>query len=214
MKWHTIRQNWERMLETVARLGGDVRPLVIERPASKAEIAATERRLGAPLPSSLRSTLLEFSRHVEFSWYLPGDLKLPPALAGVFSGDCHWSLEWLVKANQDKDGWLRAVYSQRSDPPDRVWQGKLAFLAVGNGDFLAIDITRQDDQPIIYLSHDYGEGHGHRMAADFQDLLYRWSSIGCPGAEDWQWLPFTNDGSGFVDPESPKAILWRDVLGF
>ena len=51
------------------------------------------------------------------------------------------------------------------------------------------------------------------MATDFEDLIRRWVPLACAGAEDWQWLPFTNGRSSPIDPFSALAIEWRKILG-
>jgi len=94
-----------------------------------------------------------------------------------------------------------------------VWHDKLAFAEVGNGDLLAFDTAVSDDGPIVYLSHDDGDGHGKRMADNFVDLMERWSPLGCPGSEDWQWIPFCDTSSGLIDPNGPNADRWRQWLG-
>lgn len=50
---------------------------------------------------------------------------------------------------------------QSIDDYDKVWYRKLPFLEVGKGDFVAIDIGSDDAEPVVYLSHDDGEGHGY-----------------------------------------------------
>lgn len=93
-----------------------------------------------------------------------------------------------------------------------MWHDKLAISEVGNGDFLAVDLDPAAAGAIVYLSHDDGEGHGHRLAADLTDLVDRWAPLAFAGQEDWQWLPFTADG-GPIDPTCEAAHQWRALLG-
>jgi len=37
------------------------------------------------------------------------------------------------------------------------------------------------------------------------DFLRRWTPLGCPGPEDWQWLPFTSKGTTMLDPDGEAA---------
>lgn len=105
------------------------------------------------------------------------------------------------------------MFPDPDDPYDRVWHHKLPFMEVGNGDYLALDLDRDARGRVIYLSHDDGEGHGRAMAASFEDLLVRWIPLACPGAEDWQWLPFCSRPDGGIDPWSEAAREWTALVG-
>tara|TARA_Y100000815_G_scaffold226694_4_gene214827 strand:- start:978 stop:1634 length:657 start_codon:yes stop_codon:yes gene_type:complete len=207
-----IVRRWETMLEAVNRLGGRVDPLIVEPPATKADVESLERRLGTSLPAALRDVLLTFSRSVEFRWFLPDDYRLPAEFRHIFCGDCHWSIESIEMSNEGKEHWIKVVFPDPSDPYDAVWHDVLAVQDVGNGDYLAIEIRANEPNPVTYLSHDDGEGHGLKLGEDFKDFLLRWSRLGCVGAEDWQWLPFaTADGS--LDPNCDLATSYRALIG-
>lgn len=207
-----IIKRWRTTLQAVSRLGGRADPLVVEPPATLADVEALEEQLGTSLPAALRDVLLTFSRKVDFRWFLPEDFLLSDEFREIFRGDCHWSIEWLEDFNQEKNKWINEVFPNPSDPYDAVWHNSLGFHAVGNGDYLAINMRADEPQSVVYLSHDDGEGHGHKLGADFQDFLLRWSRLGCVGAEDWQWLPFESPG-GYLDPDSDAAKSFRSLLG-
>lgn len=206
-----IAKRWKTTLQAVTRLGGRADPLVIEPPATLADVEALEQSLGTSLPIALRDVLLTFSRKVDFQWSLPDDFRLSDELRKIFGGGCHWSIERLEEFNQEKEKWIHRVFSNPSDPYDTIWHNCLAFHAVGNGDFLAVDLRTDEPQPVVYLSHDDGDGHGRELGADFQDFLLRWSRLGCVGAEDWQWLPFTSP-DGFLDPDCDRAKAFRALM--
>lgn len=130
--------------------------------------------------------------------------SLGNALSRVFSGDFHVSLALLAQFSKAHAGWVRTCFSNRADPYDAVWHNKLPFLEVGNGDFIA-SIPRR---PVVYLSHDDGEGHGHILGTTFKDFVERHSRIGCVGAEDTQWLHFWSP-SYLLDATCPAAVQWR-----
>lgn len=48
---------------------------------------------------------------------------------------------------------------------------------MGNGDYLAFDMKDDIDAPIIYLSHDDGEGHGYKIANNFIEFIENWSRV-------------------------------------
>jgi len=207
-----IVTRWRATLRAVARLGGQADALILEPRARADEVLALERSLGVRLPTSLRDTLLSFSRRAVFSWYLPDSFTVSEELAQIFRGGCRWSIAWIQQCNEAKNDWIRDVFRDPGDAYAAVWHDKLAFHEVGNGDYLAIDVAPQSAPSVVYLSHDDGEGHGRQLGSDFQDFLLRWSQLGCVGAEDWQWLPFAPDGGG-LDPDCAPARLFRRRLG-
>jgi SMI1 / KNR4 family (SUKH-1) len=200
------------ILDSLSRQGFDTRPLVFRQPASEAELVEVERQLQIELPSSLRGVLAFVSAHVEFRWFAPKDKRFPEPFHQNFSGDIHWSLPLLVQYALDKQQWIETVFKNPHHPYDRVWHDKLAFHEVGNGDYLAIDLDPSSQGRVVYLSHDDGQGHGHVLAASFAQLLEGWAPLGCPGAEDWQWMPFTDNLTGPINPTGTNARQWRELL--
>ena len=85
------------------------------------------------------------------------------------------------------------------------------YFEVGNGDYLAIELEKENYGKIVYLSHDGGDGHGYYLANNFKELLTNWSKVGCVGGEDWQWLTFYRSGVG-IDPSCENAKLWADFI--
>ena len=193
--------------------GYDVRPLVFEPPASSDEIAALESRLGRELPPSLASLLQIYSHRVEFSWFAPDNVEFPKPFQSNFSGDLHWSLESVEQIDSDKSGWISEVFPNPDDTYDAIWHDKLAFYDVGNGDYLAVDLSPDRYEEVVYLSHDDGAGHGHALAPNVIELLQRWVPLACAGGEDWQWLPFTDGRQGPINPDGDAAGRWRWILG-
>src|SRR5262249_9542796 len=131
---------------------------------------------------------------------------------GIFGGECSWSLTRLAEIEQGRKGWIECCFPNIEDEYDRVWHNKLAFLEVGNGDMLALDLSLPS-VPVVYMSHDDGEGHGYRLGADFTDFITRWTLLGCPGAEDWQMLPFISSPTSLLAPDCENARLWRSIFG-
>jgi pimeloyl-ACP methyl ester carboxylesterase len=119
----------------------------------------------------------------------------------------------LLNPPSHRRSWVEEVFPDPSDPYDAVWHDKLAYADVGNGDLLALDLGREANGAVVYLSHDDGEGHGYRLASDFADLLRRWVPLACAGGEDWQWLPFTTSPTSEIDPNGANGLLWRNALG-
>jgi len=213
MEYSEVTKNWKQFAERIKQLGGSVQAFAIEEPATQDEITYVEKQLGLDLPTSLKEVLLEFSKKVEFRWFMADEFELGSPFSEIFSGDRHWSLEWLILFNNAKDNWKNEVFPNKDDSYDVIWHNKLAFHEVGNGDYLAIDLSEPDKEPIVYLSHDDGEGHGVELARNFKDFLFLTSRIGCVGGEDWQWLPFIENGKQYLNPDSQNAAKFREALG-
>lgn len=207
-----LRQELLTIHDTLSRRGFDTRTLVFEPAAKEHDLLSVERRLGVTLPSSLRGVLAFVSSHVEFRWFAPQDTRFDKPFHQSFSGDLHWSLELLLQYARDKQGWIETVFKDPADPYNRVWHNKLAFHEVGNGDYIALDLTPEFLGQVVYLSHDDGRGHGHVMAPSFAALLENWVPLACPGGEDWQWIPFTHDLTAPIDSNSENGRRWRAVL--
>lgn len=203
-----IVDNVSSLLRSIEALGGSVDGLTIDKPATEAELAEVEETLGRPLPAELRQFALAVSRKITFNWYLPEDYHLPEPLCELFSGGLDYDVSELPEHEDGRAGWQASCFPDASDLYDIVWHNKLAFHSVPNGDYLAFDAEGR----VIYLSHDDGQGHGYVMASSFPDLLTRWIPLGCPGPEDWQWLPFVTTPTSGILPDSENAKLWLGVI--
>lgn len=210
---NVLRMILSETLEVLASSGYDARELVFAEPAGARDVELLEGDLGFRIPQSFKQLLTQVSSHVEFRWFAPDGREFPVPMHQCFSGDLHWSLDFLRKFNADKDAWIRECFPNPSDKYDRVWHNKLAFYEVGNGDYLALDLSLGTCGQVVYLSHDDGEGHGHILANDAIDLVQRWAPLACVGGEDWQWLPFKRDRDSALDPDCATAHQWRQLLG-
>jgi len=213
MEYSDVIKNWKSFEEAIKNLGGDIQVFFVDKPATKNDIVKLENKLGFKVPPSLKEVLLSFSKKVEFRWFFPDGYELEGVLSQIFSGERHWSLEWIAQFNEDKNGWRDEVFSNKKDPYDLVWHNKLAFHEVGNGDYIAIDLSIPGQEPVIYLSHDDGEGHGIQLAKNFKEFIFLSSRLGCVGGEDWQWLPFVTEGKPYINPNCKSAINFRKLLG-
>lgn len=203
---------WERALDACDSIGGSTDELIVRGPATERAVKNVEKNFGLTLPAAFRQVLTQFSAEVEFRWFLPKRFELPDALRGIFSGECRWSLDRLSAIEDSRRQWVEGCFPNVEDEYDRVWHNKLAFLDVKNGDMLALDLALSPS-PVVYLSHDGDDTHGYRLGADFADFIDRWTLLGCPGAEDWQMMPFLDSPTALLDPDGANAALWRTVFG-
>lgn len=84
---------------------------------------------------------------------------------------------------------------------------------VPNGDYIAFDLCSSLEAPVVYLSHDGGEGHGYVLGNSFQEFIEQWSLLGCPGNEDWQMMPFISSPTSGLEPYGENAEHWREWFG-
>ena len=194
--------------QTIRTLGGRWEHSVVDAPASDAELVEIEQSLGMPIPKTLRDFAGSVSRRIYYDWSLPDEFALPDDLDEIFGGGIDFDISKLPDHERGRAGWQKECFPNPDDSYDAVWHGKVGFHHVPNGDYLGI----ATDGRIIYLSHDDGEGHGYTMAPSFPELLSRWLPIGCPGPEDWQWLPFVADSGSGIAPESESAKAWMTAI--
>jgi hypothetical protein len=182
-----------------------------------------ERTLGCAIPSSFRKVLLEYSACARIEWTLPDGVRAPEPFREVWSGECRWDLRALPELHKTHRKWIDECFTGKQPPDwekppylieyDLVWHGKFAFLEVGNGDMIAIDIALADAQPVVYLSHEDGSQHGYWLGSDFEDYVDRLSLLGCVGSEDWQLAPFLSGPRSLLDTNTTNARQWREWFG-
>jgi SMI1 / KNR4 family (SUKH-1) len=192
----------------LVKLGFDVQSNVVEDVATEEEVAAVEWDLGFRLPSSFRSVFLEVSREVDFRWFSPQGYMFPEPFQLMFRGDLNWSLRDLAERVDRANHMAELCFSDPDDSYDEA-----AFFAVGNGDMIAVDLAENAYGRVVYLARDLFRGHGHELAANFNDLLDRWVPVACAGGDAWLWKPFTNDYQTRIEPHGEAAVAWRRLLG-
>jgi hypothetical protein len=183
--------------------------VVIGPPATDDELRAIEGRAEVVIPDSLRR-LFGIARSVESVWHFRHGIEPPRPFHDIFAGACIWSLEGVPAELQDYREWLNVAFPEGdADLYDPTWHGKFPLLHAPNDDRIALDV----DESVVYLSHDDGEGHGYRLADDVFQFLDAWTSLGCPGPEDWQWLAFRSTAGSGLDPDGENGKAWRSWFG-
>ncbi|PEJ58789.1 SMI1/KNR4 family protein [Bacillus sp. AFS002410] len=214
MDYELIINRVKAIASRIKEIGGEVQEVIIDEPASIEQIIKTEEQLGIKLPESFKKVLIEFSGNFSLRWFLPDHMEQPNEFREIFCGTPHWSLELLLQSEEDRMGWVENVFPNPEDEYDVVWHNKLAFCEVGNGDYLAFDLKNSVDAPIVYLSHDDGEGHGYKIANNFVEFIDHWSRLAFVGCEDWQWIPFTTSPESGIEPDGEAAKRFRKWFEF
>lgn len=204
-QWDRRLKQWQQAYFSMADAATDV---TYEKgaPATDAEIAALEAKLGAELPVHLREALQQFSSNVFFTAYLPQEIQLPDALGEIFSATIDFSLDTILETEEKRKEWA----ADSGHPDAAFWNNKLGVIEVPNGDCIAIDLCTAE---VVYLSREGGEGHGYILGQSFTDYLDRLIAIGAVGSEDWQMMPFLPDAKSGLDPQCSNARQYRAIMG-
>ncbi|MCS7286927.1 MAG: SMI1/KNR4 family protein [Anaerolineae bacterium] len=174
------------------------------------DVERIESQIGQNLPIGLRKMFLEFSAGIEFGWVLPKGSSPPFSIySGGFEGI---KLAWLTRLEEERQGWIRHVFSDPTDPYSSKWYNKLAIISVINGDMIGIDLGNADGC-VVYLSHEGDESlHGMILGRNFSEFMEYWSMLGCVGPEGWEIEPFVEGVQG-INPLSVNASVWQKWLG-
>lgn len=194
--------------KAIEKIGGEFDKFTIDEAASQDELNHIESVIKRPLPDDFKNFALTVSRKISFGWNLPDDFDLPENLDEIFGGGLDYDITEIVNHEKGREDWQIECFPNADDSYDVIWHNKLAFHHVPNGDYLGFDTSGR----VIYLSHDDGEGHGYIMANSFTDLLHRWIPLGCPGPEDWQWLPFVSGTDSGIIPHCSAAKQWLKLI--
>jgi hypothetical protein len=189
-KWLT---NWNWILEIAKRRNWNSNPLIIKPPISIEKINQIEAKLQIKYPLEFKTVLTNFSSGVLFRWQIKNE-ETVGEFREIFCGCGRgylWDIKTLKRDFENYNGWVKECFPDIDDEYDKIWHNKVPFLDVPNGDVIAFDTSeRQENCPIVYLSHDGSDFHGHILAENFIEFISRWSNLGCTGTEDWQFEPF------------------------
>jgi hypothetical protein len=150
--WH---RRWNAAVRACQRLGGSG-DVSIGRALRADELAEIEREVGVVIPTSLGELFTGVAADVDVSWHLPDACSRPPSFQEMAWGACAWDARQLPELERTRRNWLAQVFSDPEDDYARVWMNKLPIVHVPNGDLIAVDVTRTDIAPVVYLSHDGG----------------------------------------------------------
>jgi hypothetical protein len=203
----------ERALDAFAALvrtaGGTLETYTIADPVEEAALSKAEQQLKFTFPPRFRRFLTAEAGGIEFYWTLDDDITLEGQREPISSGDLTLSFGELVSENttfqaQDIEG--DELLAQM------VGRDKIILASVGNGDMLAVGISGELEDRILYLSHDIEDIHNYVMAADIDDFWRRYAPLGFAGPEFWIWEQFTNGRTTMIDPSSRNAEAFIAAL--
>jgi hypothetical protein len=208
-KWH---DNWTWIMNTAKRRSWHVRPFELKPLVDITDIILLEENLNIRYPNDFKHVLTNYASSVEFYWHMEEE-EPEEEFRGIFCGAGRgylWDFSTLKNDYKDYRGWVEQCFPNPEDEYDKIWHNKVPFIDVPNGDMIVFDTSVSvDNSPVLYLSHDGSEFHGHRLAKNFIDFITRWSNLGCVGTEDWQFEPFYDYALMEVMASSPKIDRWK-----
>jgi len=204
---------WVELANAYISRGGQASTPLVFPPAPESQILAVERSLRVTFPAPFHALLRDFAALAHFEWNLESMEEIPPPpLTDVIAGRLHWSLDEIPECEEIRRSWISDVFADASDPEHAIWHNKLAILHLDNGDELALDLATPGGA-VVYLSHDGADLNGQVLGATFPDFIHRWTSIGCPGPEEWVIEPFVDRAAGGINPGGENARHWREWVG-
>ena len=85
--------------------------LVVEEPASIAEVESIENIIERKLPLQIRDFFLRYSKKCKFSTWLPDGFEIPSELDEIFSANFLISLEEFAGAEKARNGWVEYCFT-------------------------------------------------------------------------------------------------------
>lgn len=213
--WNEWINNFEWIINIAKRRHWDYEPLNVQPTVPAVDITVLEAELGLEYPSDFKEVLIRYSGAVHLSWHM-GEDNPGGIYREIFCGGGRgylWDFDRL-KDNYDYYlGWMDAILSEGElDKYDKIWQNKIPFINVLNGDMIAFGEATEQGHPVIYLSHENDELHGCPLGHNFVDFISRWSNIGCVGTEDWQFEPFYDFKKRELKTEGREVERWKEWL--
>lgn len=188
----------------------------IAKPLSEKAVARLEKEMNLKLPERLKRFLLEGSGSCHFSyvWDVPKDVgtKISFLAGGYFGGGAEFCN---TKEMPETQEWYRSMaqdisWVSENKKEQKIWRNAIPLVYMENGDHLALDLTKdKDDPPVIYL----GDTDGHKIISpNFDEFLRHWEGICYLGPESWLIDKFF-DRKKRLNANNKKAAQVREFFG-
>jgi cell wall assembly regulator SMI1 len=204
--WQGIVARTEQLAAAAKRWGlignwGDQNDIVIlvDPPATLAEVEAAEKAIGEPLPQPLRQLFMRGSKAMEIMWSWPGalveqpggwaevELHNPPQVDPAFEGGfMAWSLANVVALHAD---WTEAcddLTKRIAAEPDEAefhrffsdfWVRGFPFMTATNGDVITLDRTRRDGALLLH-NHECADPVGWFLGHGPASFIEQFAAVG------------------------------------
>lgn len=178
--------------------------------ALKMEIQEIEQKLKLNLPRELKDFFLNISKKIYLNVDFENEVQWNNS-GKVSSAYIFISLKEIYDAECSRRKWVEDVFFDIEDSYSRKWHHKLGITSLINGDIIAMDLEKKE-HPIIYLSHDDGDGHGYILGRTFNKYVEAVIELGGCGTEEDEFLQFCKDGISGIDFQCINAIQLRKKL--
>jgi hypothetical protein len=92
-----------------------------------------------------------------------------------------------------------------NEPDATLWGRAFPWVAVGNGDYLGLDVqSNVADPPVVYLDHD-GGGGSCILAPCLEEFLYVWERLAYIGPIIGKLAPFRDSKTGYLSCKGAKC---------
>lgn len=186
-------------------------------PITKSELLELTSKTELFIPKALSDFWLQACQFCDFS-YQCGDAKdekKARILNNFFGQNLIYGGARFLNAldlPEHLDGnqaWAEETWIAEYPEEKAFWMNSIPIVSMGNGDYLALDISNNlDDPPIIYLSHD---DESSIIAPSFTDFLFHWEKLCYIGPEIWIIRSF-RDENGYINSDSNNAEQLRDIF--
>ena len=212
--WVARTQAFTHGLQSLA--DAEVESCAVAPPAGESDLSAIERALGLTLPSSLRAFFIRGAASLDCRYTFEPDgpaldrlRELLPYEVRIFGGARIGPASEMPEWSRSVGDWATDTWVAESPDQKRFWESALPFVALDNGDYLALDLrSGEADPPVVYLNHD---DESAIIASTFVGFLRAWEQLCYVGPEHWLLLEFAAAG-GHLDPDSDRAVRLRQLL--
>jgi hypothetical protein len=167
-------------------------------------IVQLSSKIGFALPMSLENLFTNVAARLEFSWGLtPADdvqMQMP-----IFAGKLEWDMASIEHLIREKNACQGGTVFESS------WSGKLPFMAIGNGDFVAVAQDGSSGDEVYYLTPAEPPSCVMTFKYDLFTFLLDWCRIAC--VCDASLRQFYDPASKRIDSRGTQALRWRAWLG-
>jgi hypothetical protein len=201
-----------------ARLGDRVElHFVVDPPLASADFQQLEAGFRLPLPEELRQFIEVASSRLRFRYvweHLTQDeqeitRQAIPMQSYLYGGADLCPVEELSDHLDSCREWGEDTWIAEFEAESNLWLNSFPFATLDNGDYLAIGLHEEGCRPVVYLSHD---DSSRPLAPSFPEFLRTWESLCYIGPEIWMLEPFTDPMTGYLNSETEKAKLLRQLF--
>jgi hypothetical protein len=190
--WDKWIENINWILTIAKKRHWDTEELEIKSTVTANDFISLENHLDITYPDDFKEILTNYSSGILLNWQIEGE-ETEGEYKEIFCGGGRgylWDFSTLKDDYENYQGWIKECFSNEDDEYDKVWYNKIPFLDVPNGDVIAFGEKATTGNPVIYLSHDGSDFHGHKLGDNFVDFITKWTKLGCIGTEEWQFEVF------------------------